>query len=65
VSPCLDKCDKCSVDHLAVLQELLEKLRVEEKVESLAELTKDLHIYPDFHGEDIERRGDPIDHGRC
>ncbi|TFK43052.1 Pentulose kinase [Crucibulum laeve] len=33
-----------------VLQELLEKLRVESGVESLTELTKDLHIYPDFHG---------------
>ncbi|KAG5645270.1 hypothetical protein DXG03_006572 [Asterophora parasitica] len=33
-----------------VLQELLEKLRVEHKVDTLTELTKDLHIYPDFHG---------------
>jgi len=33
-----------------VLQEILEKLRVENNVETLTELTKDLHIYPDFHG---------------
>jgi len=34
----------------SVLQELLEKLRVEKKAESLTELTKDVHFYPDFHG---------------
>ncbi|XP_006459750.1 hypothetical protein AGABI2DRAFT_202125 [Agaricus bisporus var. bisporus H97] len=33
-----------------VLDEVLEQLRVEEGVSSLTELTKDLHIYPDFHG---------------
>ena len=33
-----------------VLEEKLEKLRVENKVGSLTELIKDLHIYPDFHG---------------
>ncbi|KIY67282.1 Pentulose kinase [Cylindrobasidium torrendii FP15055 ss-10] len=33
-----------------VLQELLEELRVRDKVESLTELTKDLHFYPDLHG---------------
>ncbi|KAG5650779.1 hypothetical protein H0H81_011077 [Sphagnurus paluster] len=33
-----------------VLQEMLEKLRVENKFETLTELTKDLHMYPDFHG---------------
>jgi len=33
-----------------VLEERLEKLRVENGVESLTELIKDLHIYPDFHG---------------
>ncbi|RDB19579.1 hypothetical protein Hypma_013378, partial [Hypsizygus marmoreus] len=33
-----------------VLEETLEKLRVERKVETLTELTKDLHMYPDFHG---------------
>ncbi|KAF8075839.1 FGGY family of carbohydrate kinase [Lyophyllum atratum] len=33
-----------------VLQELLEKLRTENNVETLTELTKDLHMYPDFHG---------------
>ena len=33
-----------------VLEEELEKLRVENKVGSLTELIKDLHVYPDFHG---------------
>ncbi|KAL7282009.1 Pentulose kinase [Trametes coccinea BRFM310] len=33
-----------------VLQAELEKLRAEEQVESLTELTKDLHFYPDLHG---------------
>jgi len=33
-----------------VLEEKLEKLRVENNVGSLTELIKDLHIYPDFHG---------------
>ncbi|KAF5372004.1 hypothetical protein D9615_008106 [Tricholomella constricta] len=33
-----------------VLQETLENLRVENEVETLTELTKDLHMYPDFHG---------------
>ncbi|KAF8164857.1 hypothetical protein B0H34DRAFT_214475 [Crassisporium funariophilum] len=33
-----------------ILEETLEKLRVEKGVESLTELTKDLHMYPDFHG---------------
>ncbi|KAI0334932.1 Pentulose kinase [Cubamyces sp. BRFM 1775] len=33
-----------------VLQAELEKLRVEEKVDNLTELTKDLHFYPDLHG---------------
>lgn len=36
---------------VAVLQEILEKLRLEKGVDSLVELTKDLHIYPDLHGE--------------
>ena len=34
----------------AVLQALLEQLRVENGVDSLTELTKDVHVYPDFHG---------------
>ncbi|KAJ7067904.1 hypothetical protein C8F01DRAFT_1333607 [Mycena amicta] len=34
----------------AILTETLEKLRVEEGVETLTELTKDMHLYPDFHG---------------
>ncbi|KDR74484.1 hypothetical protein GALMADRAFT_99536 [Galerina marginata CBS 339.88] len=34
----------------AVLQELLEKIRVEHNADTLTELTKDLHLYPDFHG---------------
>lgn len=33
-----------------VLHDTLERLRVEQKVASYTELTKDLHIYPDFHG---------------
>ncbi|KAJ7477167.1 hypothetical protein B0H11DRAFT_2030012 [Mycena galericulata] len=33
-----------------VLQDLLEKLRVEEQVDSFTELMKDVHLYPDFHG---------------
>jgi len=33
-----------------VLLDVLEKLRGENHVESLTELTKDTHFYPDFHG---------------
>ncbi|KAJ3536076.1 hypothetical protein NM688_g6884 [Phlebia brevispora] len=33
-----------------VLHDELEKLRVEEKAESLTEVTKDMHFYPDLHG---------------
>jgi hypothetical protein len=33
-----------------VLEEKLEKLRVESNVDSLTELIKDIHVYPDFHG---------------
>ncbi|KAJ7087257.1 hypothetical protein B0H15DRAFT_983301 [Mycena belliarum] len=33
-----------------VLHDLLEKLRDEEKVASFTELMKDVHMYPDFHG---------------
>ncbi|KAJ6567303.1 FGGY family of carbohydrate kinase, partial [Mycena vulgaris] len=33
-----------------VLQDLLEKLRAEENVASFTELMKDVHMYPDFHG---------------
>jgi len=33
-----------------VLGETLEKLRVENNVGTLTELTKDMHMYPDFHG---------------
>ncbi|KAJ6627391.1 FGGY family of carbohydrate kinase [Mycena sp. CBHHK59/15] len=33
-----------------VLQDLLEKLRAEEEVDSLTEMMKDVHMYPDFHG---------------
>ena len=36
-----------------VLEEKLEKLRVENNVGSLTELIKDLHIYPDFHGNRV------------
>jgi hypothetical protein len=35
---------------MVVLQELLQALKIEKKVESLTELTKDMHLYPDFHG---------------
>ncbi|KAG8218287.1 hypothetical protein J3R82DRAFT_3898 [Butyriboletus roseoflavus] len=33
-----------------VLLEVLENLRQEKQVESFTELTKDIHFYPDFHG---------------
>ncbi|KAG9317100.1 hypothetical protein JVU11DRAFT_1287 [Chiua virens] len=33
-----------------VLREVLEKLCQEKQIESLTELTKDIHFYPDFHG---------------
>ena len=33
-----------------VLHDELEKLRVEEGAESYTELTKDMHFYPDLHG---------------
>ncbi|PPR03320.1 hypothetical protein CVT24_012596 [Panaeolus cyanescens] len=33
-----------------VLEDTLERLRKQNNVDSLTELTKDLHIYPDFHG---------------
>ncbi|KAH8074935.1 hypothetical protein BXZ70DRAFT_1056364 [Cristinia sonorae] len=33
-----------------VLHDELEKLRVQEKVDSFTELTKDMHFYPDLHG---------------
>ena len=35
---------------LAVLHDELERLREEAKAETLTELTKDLHFYPDLHG---------------
>ncbi|KAJ3975946.1 Pentulose kinase [Lentinula raphanica] len=34
----------------AVLQDLLQKMKKENGVESLTELTKDMHFYPDLHG---------------
>ncbi|KAK0490523.1 FGGY family of carbohydrate kinase [Armillaria novae-zelandiae] len=33
-----------------VLQEMLAKLKAESKSDSLTELTKDIHLYPDLHG---------------
>lgn len=33
-----------------MLEDILEDLRVEKNVGSLTELTKDMHMYPDFHG---------------
>ena len=38
-----------------VLQENLERLRAEQGLESLLELTKDLHVYPDLHGQPSKR----------
>jgi hypothetical protein len=35
----------------AVLQDTLEKLLVEKDVDSLTELTKHMHLYPDLHGQ--------------
>ncbi|KAJ2929529.1 hypothetical protein H1R20_g7557, partial [Candolleomyces eurysporus] len=37
-------------DIYTVLHDTLEHLRVEKKAETYTELTKDLHLYPDFHG---------------
>ncbi|KAF8632006.1 hypothetical protein AX17_004950 [Amanita inopinata Kibby_2008] len=34
----------------AVLEDVLQKLRAERGVDSTVELTKDVHFYPDFHG---------------
>jgi hypothetical protein len=42
---------RVSLTDAKVLQDLLENLRVENKAESLSELTKDVHFYPDFHGD--------------
>ena len=39
------------VHRLTVLHDELEKLRIEEKVDSYTELTKDMHLYPDLHGK--------------
>ena len=33
-----------------MLHDELERLRVEEGVDSFTELTKDMHLYPDLHG---------------
>ena len=49
-NPCLKKEPLVLIWNYAVLQELLEKRRVEKKAESLTELTKDMHFYPDLHG---------------
>jgi hypothetical protein len=35
---------------ILVLQETLDGLQAEQGLESLLELTKDLHMYPDLHG---------------
>ncbi|KAF8966485.1 hypothetical protein BDZ97DRAFT_1808098 [Flammula alnicola] len=45
--------DRNSLCHPAdrfFLQETLDRLRIEQGVDNLTELTKDLHLYPDFHG---------------
>ena len=34
-----------------VLAEELEKLRQKEGAETLTEVTKDMHLYPDLHGK--------------
>ena len=36
---------------ILVLQETLDGLQAEQGLESLLELTKDLHMYPDLHGQ--------------
>ena len=36
---------------IPVLQETLDGLQAEQGLESLLELTKDLHMYPDLHGQ--------------
>lgn len=39
-----------------VLHDTLERLRVESNVGSYTELTKELHLYPDFHGSLLRSR---------
>ena len=43
-----------------VLADELERLRKEKKAESLTELTKDIHFYPDLHGQHNRHQ-----HHRC
>ena len=40
---------------LVIVHDELEKLRQEAQVESFTELTKDMHMYPDFHGTPASR----------
>ena len=51
-----------------VLHDELEKLRKENGAESLTELTKDLHFYPDLHGKTFScgfRCGLKLKHAIC
>lgn len=41
---------KSGKDNHAVLEELLETLRVTNNADTLTDVIKDLHLYPDFHG---------------
>ena len=38
-----------------VLDRALEKLKSEAKAESVTELIKDMHMYPDFHGKSFSK----------
>ncbi len=44
------RCSSLSLIPFTVLQEMLAKLKAESKADSLTELTKDIHLYPDLHG---------------
>ncbi|KAF9526703.1 hypothetical protein CPB83DRAFT_769830 [Crepidotus variabilis] len=46
----VDRGRKEGKDIFVVLDDVLEELRVDRGAESLVELTKDLHLYPDLHG---------------
>ncbi|KAH6896410.1 ribitol kinase [Coprinopsis sp. MPI-PUGE-AT-0042] len=46
----VEKAKQDGVDMFKVLHDTLERLKVEKGVNSSTELTKDLHLYPDFHG---------------
>ncbi|KAJ3987591.1 Pentulose kinase [Lentinula detonsa] len=52
--PAYPRLQKIAEEHksniFSVLQDLLQKMKEENGVESLTELTKDMHFYPDLHG---------------